>query len=117
MKKILNRRAFAQEFRIRRDTKTITSTAVSRTAALQLEASTRRHSALLHDQLGRTRLCRNLLRHVIDGGKIRTAIGPRRSTHADKNGFAEANCFASVGSVGNFPALARGNQNLVQVVL
>ncbi len=63
------------------------------------------------------RLRRNLLRHVVDSGKIRAAIGPRRSTHADKDGFAEANRFAGVGSVGNFPAIARGNQNLVQVVL
>jgi len=59
----------------------------------------------------------NLLRHVVDSGKIGAAIRPRRCANANKNRIAEANGFAGIFGIGNFSGLGRGNKNFVEVLL
>ena len=59
----------------------------------------------------------NLLRHVVDSGKIGASVRPRRRANTNKYCIAEANGFAGIFGIGNFSGLGRGNKNFVEVLL
>ena len=117
MEEILDRRAFAQEFRVGSDTEPGTGAAVCGKRALQFDSGTRGHRAFFHHQFWRARFGGNLLRYMIDGGKVGAAVVFRRRAHTDKNRIAKANRLARVGGVGNLSSFSGRSQNLVQVLL
>ena len=85
MQKVLNRGAFAQKLRIRRNIVAQTVPAVDREMLLQLAAGLDRYRALFdHEPVTRALLC-NGSRNALDGREVGVTVRKRRGADANEN--------------------------------